>query len=123
MSSEIVDNAVTHTRGDTLRSKVDIFYDKEKTQPYIPEVGDVVRFALKKPRLISVEKGYKEYEDQEPLILKTIPIDTLILHLEPSDTKNLSFGKYEYDIEITHQDGSVDTFIEASPFILTREVH
>lgn len=123
MSTEITDNAVVHTRGDTLRSKVDIFYDKEKTQPYVPEDGDVVRFALKRPRMTKVDKGYTEYEDEEPLILKEVPMDTLILHLEPADTKDLHFGKYEYDIEITHSDGTVDTFIKASPFELTKEVH
>lgn len=123
MSTSIVDNVIVHTRGDTLRSKVDIFYDESKTQPYVPETGDSVRFALKKPRMTKVDKGYTEYEDEEPLILKEIPMDTLILHLEPADTKDLHFGKYEYDIEITHSDGTVDTFIEASPFELTKEVH
>lgn len=123
MSTEIIDNVITHTRGDTLKSKVDIFYDKEKTQPYIPEPGDTVRFALKKPTQIKVEKGYTEYEDETPLILKDIPISTLILHLEPDDTKSLSFGKYEYDIEITKASGDVDTFIKAAPFTITKEVH
>lgn len=123
MSTSIVNNVIVHTRGDTLRSKVDIFYDEEKTQPYIPEDGDVVRFALKRPRMTKVDKSYKEYEDEDPLILKVVPMDTLILHLEPADTKDLHFGKYEYDIEITHADGTVDTFIEASPFELTKEVH
>ena len=123
MSTSITNNTVVHTRGDTLRTKVDIFYDKEKTQPYVPEAGDSCRFALKKPRLVKVDKGYTEYEDEQPLILKEIPMDTLILHLEPADTKDLPFGKYEYDVEITHADGSIDTFIQASPFELTKEVH
>ena len=123
MSTEITDNTIVHTRGDTLRSKVDIFYDKEKTQPYVPEDGDIIRFALKRPRMVRDDKGYKEYEDTDPLILKDIPIDTLILHLEPADTKNLGFGKYEYDVEITHSDGTVDTFIKAAPMTLTKEVH
>ena len=123
MSTEIINNEIIHTRGDTLRSRVDIFYDKEKTQPYVPEDGDIVRFALKRPKLVRDEKGYKEYEDEQPLILKDIPTDTLILHLEPADTKSLGFGKYEYDVEITHSDGTVDTFIKAAPMTLTKEVH
>ena len=123
MGTIIVDNDITHTRGDTLKTKVDIFYDKEKTQPYTPESGDTVRFALKRPTQIKVEKGYTEYSDETPLIVKDIPINTLILHLEPSDTKDLSFGKYEYDIEITKASGDVDTFIEAASFVITKEVH
>lgn len=121
--TDITNNIITHTRGDTLRAKVDLFHDKEKTKPYIIEDGDSVRFALKKPRQIKVDKGYTEYEDVEPLVLKDVPVDTLILHLEPIDTKHLSFGKYEYDIQIVHSDGTTDTFIPPTLFNLTKEVH
>lgn len=115
--------AVKHTRGDTLRTKVRLFLDEEQTEEYFPVDGDTLRFALKHPKLKKDEQGYDEYDDPEPLILKTIPIDTCILHLEPSDTKDLGFGEYEYDIEITYADGTVDTFITAAPFELTKEVH
>lgn len=117
MSSSIKKNKITLTRGDTLRVKVNMFKDEE---PYIPEVGDRVRFALKHPDMLP---DGSEYKDVDPLILKDIPIDDMILELEPSDTKSLSFGSYNYDIEITFADGTVDTFITAADFILTKEVH
>lgn len=84
-------------RGDTLRVKVDIYSDKEI---YTPQEGDVVRFAMK-----------ASYGSQKVLISKIIPNQSLVLHLEPNDTKKLSFGKYVYDVEITFANGDVDTFI------------
>lgn len=88
---------ITLIRGDTLKIQVSIFIDK---QPYTPASGDVIRFAMKQTTSSS-----------KVLIHKIIPNDTLILHLLPSDTKRLAFGNYVYDIEITFENGDVDTFI------------
>lgn len=112
----VSDSKIIMTRGDTLRIQVSIEQDGEV---YVPTDGDVVRFALKHTTLNSAQT---EYTDSDPLILKTIPNDTLILELEPSDTKSLGFGKYDYDIEITFEDGTVDTFI-SSTLKLTKEVY
>lgn len=71
-----------------------------------------MRFAMK-----------KKITDQECLILKDIPIDTQVLSLEPSDTKNLDIGSYKYDIELTTIDGDVDTFIGPAVFKITEEVY
>ena len=101
---------ITLTRGDTLKTKVGMTY--KTGDVYTPSEGDSLRFALK-----------KNYKDEEPLILKTIPIDTCILHLEPNDTKDMKFGSYVYDIEITFANGDVDTFIDKKEFVLTEEVH
>ena len=109
---------ITLTRGDSFMVQVGI---KKDGEPYTPVAGDVVRFALKHPRL---NPAGTEYVDQDPLILKTIPIETMILELEPEDTKDLGFGEYVYDMEITFGvDGRVDTFITEKKFILSREVH
>ena len=117
MSSSIKKNKITLTRGDTLRVKVEIIKNEE---PYTPEDGDRVRFALKHPTMLP---DGSDYSDVDPLIIKEIPIDTMILELEPADTKSFAFGKYIYDIEITFADGTVDTFITAAPFVLSEEVH
>jgi len=86
-------------RGDTLRLQIEIYVDNEI---YTPQEGDVIRFAMK-----------QDYSSPKTLIRKIIPNDTLILHLEPEDTKNLIFGKsYVYDIEITFANGDVNTFIK-----------
>lgn len=116
MAVEVNGNKVTMTRGDTLRLKVGIVVDDED---YTPSENDVVRFALKHSEL-NADKT--DYTDKEPLVLKTIPNDTLILELEPSDTKTLGFGKYDYDVEITFEDGTVDTFI-SDTIKLKKEVH
>ena len=112
---EVNGNKITMTRGDTLRIKVDITVDGET---YEPVNGDVVRFALKHDSLNSTKT---EFTDTEPLVLKTIPNETLVLELEPEDTKSLGFGKYAYDIQITFEDGTVDTFI-SDRVVLTKEV-
>lgn len=117
MSVKVKKNEIKLTRGDTMRLKVVI---KKDGVEYTPQEGDVVRFALEHDTLNSTGT---EYTDPEPLILKGVPIDTMILMLNPADTKDLGFGRYVYDLEITFADGTVDTFITAMPFNLTEEVH
>lgn len=106
---------ITLTRGDTLLAQIGVMYDG---QPYVPVQGDHLRIAVKHPQL---NDDRTEYVDQEPLILREIPWDTLLLRLEPTDTKPLGFGKYDYDIQITFADGRVDTFINGT-LTLTKEV-
>ena len=104
---------VTHTRGDTANLLVTIMKELPDgtKEPYIPEEGDEVRFALS-----------DHYDDDNPLILKDIPIDTMVLHLDPEDTEPIEFGEYVYDIQLTTSDGYVDTFIERAKWKLTEEV-
>lgn len=115
MSVKIKKNLITLTRGDTMRLGIIMTMDGT---PYEPEAGDTLRFTLKR-NLLNAAKS--EYVDPEPLIEKTIPIDTLILELEPEDTKGLGFGTYAYDIQITFADGAVDTFLFGQ-LVLTPEV-
>lgn len=99
MSVKFIGNNITMTRGDTLKTKI-IIKDSDGKE-YIPVEGDSIRFAMK-----------KKYTDEKPCILKDIPFDTCLLHLEPSDTKTLEQpSEYIYDIQITMNDGTVDTFI------------
>ena len=106
---KIVGTKISLTRGDTLKVKVSMV--KPNGSEYIPAGSDSIRFALK-----------KHYSDPQVLIMKTIPNDSRILWLEPSDTKTLEFGSYVYDIQLTHADGDVDTFIDRATFELTEEV-
>lgn len=117
MSCIIDGTSITLTRGDTMNVKVDI---KKDGEVYTPESGDQVRFAVKHKILKANKMGYI---DDDPLILKDIPIDTMILSLDPEDTKDLAFDTYVYDIELTFADGAVDTFIAKAKFKLTEEVH
>lgn len=112
---DVVGFDITLTRGDSFACEVGMMRGKTA---YVPQEGDSVRFALKR-KMFTPDKG--NYIDQKPLVVKAIPTDTLILRLEPEDTKNLRFAVYAYDIEITFSDGSVDTFIKGD-FEVTPEV-
>ena len=116
MSSIIKGTSITLTRGDTLRVKINITLDGEE---YIPTSGDTIRFAVKHPIMNSKQTAYK---DIQPLLIKQIPYDTMILELEPSDTKTFDFGTYVYDIQITFSDGTVDTFITEASLKITPQV-
>jgi len=116
MASKIEGTTITMTRGDTFRAHVTMTMGDAK---YTPVSGDSVRIAVKHDIMNSKRTAYK---DSEPLIDKQIPIDTMVLELSPSDTKNLEFGNYVYDIEITFADGTVDTFINNAILIIDPEV-
>ena len=105
----VTNNSITLTRGDTF--KANIILTDSTGAPYVPQEGDVIRFAMK-----------EDYGNGTPLIMKIIPNDTLLLKIEPEDTKHLRYGKYVYDIQITFDDGDVDTFIDRATLTLTEEV-
>ena len=110
MSYSVSGTTITLTRGDSFIALVSI--TDQKGTPYIPLEGDSIRFAMK-----------ASYEDAEPLLVKVVPIDTMKLIINPEETKDLAFGKYVYDIELTKVTGEVDTFITKATIKLTEEVH
>lgn len=102
------------TQGDTLDTLVSplIENDYGELVDYTPEVGDMIRFA------VAGAFG------QEPIIVQSIPTDTLHLRVEADDTKKLIARKkpYVYDIELTKADGTVITFIDRGELYSTDEV-
>ena len=114
---KIKGNSIRLTRGDSLVIQLNIQRNGEE---YTPAEGDVIRFALKHN---TMKPDRSDYSDNEPLLVKVIPNDTKILTIMPNDTKGLAFGDYVYDMEITFEDGSVDTFIAEASFTITPEVH
>lgn len=108
MGYKICGSTITLTRGDSLKAYVEM---TEDGKTFSARSSDRVRFAMK-----------KSYEDAEPLLVKEIPTDTMLLSLAPEDTKQLSFGAYVYDIELTTADGEVDTFIPKGKIKITEEV-
>lgn len=109
MSYSIKGTTINLTRGDTFMADIKIF--QQNGDQYVPVEGDTIRFALK-----------KAVNNTEVLIERDIPISTMMLVLNPEDTKKLEFGKYVYDIQLTKASGEVDTFITKSMFILDEEV-
>lgn len=106
---------ITLTRGDTFEAEITI---KAGSETYTPSSSDSIRFAVKHNTLTA---DRTEYTDSEPLLVKNIPISTMRLTLLPDDTKELGFGNYAYDIQITLANGKVATFIKGM-LILTEEV-
>lgn len=107
---QINGTSITMTRGDTLQAKISI-YNKDGSI-YVPQDGDNVRFAVK-----------RDYNDSDVLIYKDIPMETLVLEINPDDTKSLTQpSSYVYDIQLTTADGRVDTFIAKAKFKITEEV-
>ena len=113
-------NNITLTRGDTLTLTVTLMHEVEPVppateptiEPYTPEEGDVIRFA--------VSKGYKKEPGYELKLSKDIPNDTLTFMCSSTETA-LDYRTYNYDVEVTHADGCVDTFISAK-LTITGEV-
>ena len=109
---------ITHTQGDTLDVTLELVVedqsDPENVQPYEPQEGDSIRFAIK-----------SAYTDDEPIFTVDIPTDTLRLRIESAQTKLLKAQKkpYYYDIELTEADGTVTTFIAEAEWYSTNEVH
>lgn len=98
---------ISMTRGDTGIFNINL--KDGEGEPYTPSQEDSLEFAM--------AKGY----GQEPVLRKNIPIDTLILKLEPADTKDLSPETYVYEVQFTSADGDVSTII-LSRFALTKDV-
>lgn len=93
---------ITLTRGDSLPLQLTNL--QKNDEPYNPDPEDVIRFAMK--------RKYKD-PDEDVILVKDISPDTLILSIEPEDTKELPMGKsYVYDIQITDKYGFVATFIK-----------
>lgn len=107
MSYSVDGTKITMTRGDTVRIQVAIDIDGEE---YTPAEGDAVRFAAK-----------KAWTDEDPCILIDIPTDTLVLTINPEDTKQLEFGAYNYDLQITFANGDVATFVTKAKLKLEEE--
>jgi len=110
MSVKVSGTTIVATRGDTIKLHVEL-KDSEGNE-YIPQEGDTIRFAMK-----------NDYDDDNPILIKNIPIDTQILRIDPEDTKSLPQpSQYVYDMQITFANGDVDTFIDKAKFKLTEEV-
>ena len=99
------------TKGDTLSTTLVLKYADGSL--YTPVEGDTIRFACK-----------ENYDDEECLIIKNIPIDTMNLVIDPSDTEDLEQPMtLVYDIELTTMAGYVMTVINKGKLYITEEVH
>ena len=103
------------TRGDTLKVQLALTQGGE---PYVLQQGDSILFAVKS----KLNTQGTAYVEKLPLITKAIDTSTMILTLVPTDTEKLPFGVYHYDIQVTFNDGGVDTVINNAILEIVPEV-
>ena len=108
---EIVNNQITLTKGDTAILNLTIYFPNMEEQYELMD-GDIVTFSLtNKTECFGESKVVikKDFEQNE-------------IQLNPIDTKYLSCGKYEYDVQLTFKNGDVNTIIGPELFYLTTEI-
>ena len=111
----IKDNIIKLTRGDTALFEIAI--TNSEGEPYELQEGDVVDFTVKNFAI-----------GEQPLIQKR----GTTVQLQWSDTTELPFGNYLFDVQVTFANGDRDTIIAPEQgedgvmipnFILTKEVN
>ena len=106
---KVTGNKIYLTRGDT--AFLEISLTDENGDEYTPSESDKVMFRLKKTAM-----------SKTVLIEKEIDTSTMILELEESDTKDLQFTTYVYEIEIVTGNEYHFTVIENTDFEIGPEL-
>ena len=104
------DKTIRLTRGDTAYLTVALSTNQSSSH-YTMDENDVLTFSIKR----------KPKTDIDCLVQKVVK-GFNIFHIEPEDTKNLAFGKYKYDVQLTTASGDVYTVIEPTTFEVMEEV-
>lgn len=99
---------ITLTRGDNAELAISLF--DEFGNAYELQPGDSLTFSMK-----------KEVTDESLALEKEITSGN-VFNFVPSDTANLPFGKYLYDIQLNTAGGEVYTVIPPSNFIVGEEI-
>lgn len=97
------------TRGDTARLTVSIIDEPTQTE-HVLNKDDILTLTVK-----------KRAKDSEHLMQK-VSTGSNSFHIEPSDTSNLNFGTYVYDVQLNKASGDVYTIVEPAPFVILQEV-
>ena len=103
------DNTIYITRGDSLT--VTITLVDENGYPYETQEGDIIYFRVKKSAYAA-----------DILIEKEVDLDTYEIDFVESDTKDLAFGEYRYEVEVVTEQDDHYTVIKNAPFIIGEEL-
>ena len=95
------------TRGDTATLLVSL--ENYNGSQYHMQEGDVLKLAIKKR--VCDQTAIIEKESTEAQF-----------DFAPSDTENMAFGDYKYDVQLTTADGDVYTVIPVSTFRIMEEI-
>lgn len=102
---KIEGTTISLTRGDSAEFDIEV-YDSDGNLYELAD-GDKLEFTVK-----------DNIHMKTPVIYKT----GSQIRLVPKDTKSLSYKKYVYDVQLTLNDGTVDTIIPPSSFNVLSEV-
>lgn len=105
---KVENNIISLTRGDTALLNVEIVNDEGEI--YELEDGDICEFTVKK------------YTSSENVLIKKEVLNGEI-RISPEDTKNLEYGQYVYDVQVTMANGDVATVIPPTTFNILEEVN
>lgn len=105
-------NSIYLTRGDTAVFTLTVYYPGSGKEEYVPQDGDVIYFTV---------RAEAKQKDETDYVIQKI-FDGGSITILPSDTKDLDYGDYVYDVQITTAEGVVNTIITESAFILEDEV-
>lgn len=103
------DQTIQLTRGDTAALTINIV-DEVTSAPYEVVNDDKLTFSVK-----------KTVNDRNYYVKKTVTGTNHIV-INPSDTKNMGFGTYVYDVQLDKADGEASTVIGPATFELLTEV-
>ena len=103
----IEENTIRLTRGDTAYLQIPL---KTTDGTYEMLSTDTLTFSVKRTT-----------RDEE-YILQKKSVGSNVIHVEPADTTDLTFGKYVYDIQLNTVDGDVFTVVPPSTFEILVEV-
>ena len=95
------------TRGDTAYLHIPLV---TTDADYVMNANDTLTFSVKKTT-----------RDTDYIFQKVVTGNN-VFHIQPSDTSELAFGKYIYDVELNTTDGDVFTVIPPSTFEVLSEV-
>ena len=101
-------NNITLTRGDS--ASISVALKNPDGTDYNLQSGDELLFTVKYNCIT-----------EDIIIQKDISTDAII-NLIPSDTKDLLYGEYFYDVQLTRANGDVYTVIPPRDFIVAKEV-
>lgn len=105
---KITANEIYLTRGDSADIVVTI-YDMNG-DVYSLQPDDVLLFTIKRNCITD-----------DIIIQKDITSDSTI-HIIPTDTNNLDYGVFKFDVQLTMASGDIYTVIDPHDFNLTKEV-
>lgn len=104
---KVKNNDITITRGDTEGILI-------RFKDYVPTAEDKFEMTVR-----------KSIQSSEKIVHKVGQLNedgTVLIKIDPNDTKNAEFGQYVYDVQATFSNGEVKTIIKPSKFFIGGEV-